>query len=54
MYTDDALLIADSEENLKEFDTVCKKRKLKVNAGKSKVMVCAKTERRGRLKLSLN
>ena len=33
---------------------MCKKRKLKVNAGKSKVMVCAKTERRGRLNLSLN
>ena len=54
LYADDAVLIADSEENLKEFDTVCKKRKLKVNAGKSKVMVCAKTERRDRLNLSLN
>ena len=54
MYKDDALLIADSEENLKEFDTVCKKRKLKVNAGKSNVMVGGKTERRGRLNLSLN
>ena len=33
MYADDAVLIADSEENLKdllnEFKTVCKKRKLK-------------------------
>ena len=54
MYTDDAQLIANSEENMKESNTVCKKRKLKVNAGKSKVMVCAKTERRGRLNLSLN
>ena len=48
------MLIADSEENLKEFNTVFKKRKVKVNAGKSKMMVCAKTERRDRLNLSLN
>ena len=39
---------------MKEFHTVCKKRKLKVNADKSKVMVYAKTERRDRLNLSLN
>ena len=52
------MLIVDLEENLKEllkeFNAVCKKRKLKVSGGKSKVMVCAKTERRGRLNLSLN
>ena len=30
------------------------KRKLEVNAAKSKVMVCAKTERRDCLNLSLN
>ena len=54
MYTDDALFIANSEENMKEFNSVCKKRKLKVNAGKSKVMVCVKTERRDQLNLSLN
>ena len=39
LYADYAVLIADSEENLrkllKESDTVCKK-------GKQKVMVCAK------------
>ena len=43
LYTDDAVLIGDSEENprkfLKEFDTVYKKRKVKVNAVKNKVMV---------------
>ncbi len=37
------VLLAESEGMLQrivdEFDTVCKRRKLKVNAGKSKVMV---------------
>ena len=37
-----------------QFNTVCKKRKLKVNAGKSKVIVCVKTQRRGCLNLCLN
>ena len=58
LYADDAVLIVDLEENLtellKEFNAVCKKRKLKVSGGKSKVMVCAKTERRDRLILSVN
>ena len=33
---------------------MCKKRKLKVNAGKSKVMVCVKTEKRDLLNLCSN
>ena len=33
---------------------MCKRRKLKVNLGKSKVMVCGRTERGGNLDLSLN
>ena len=33
---------------------MCKNGNLKVNAVKSKVMVCAKTERRDRLNLGLN
>ena len=48
-----AVLTADSEENLrellKEFNTDRKKRKLKVNTGQIKVVVCEKTERRDRL-----
>ncbi len=40
---DDTVLLAESEGMLQwipdEFDRVCKRRKLKVNAGKSKVMV---------------
>ena len=43
LYADDAVLFAESEENLQsmvsEFNRVCERRKLEVNAGKSKVMV---------------
>ncbi len=43
LYSDDTVLLAESEGMLQriidEFDRVCKRRKLKVNAGKSKVMV---------------
>ncbi len=43
LYADDTVLLAESERMLQrivdEFDRVCKRRKLKVNAGKSKVMV---------------
>ncbi len=42
LYADDTVLLAESEGMLQrivdEFDRVCKKRKLKVNAGKSKVI----------------
>ena len=48
------MIFRNSEENLKvlitEFNTVCKKRKLKVNAVKSKV----NAQRRERLNLRLN
>ncbi len=41
-YADDTVLLAESEGMLQrivdEFDRVCRRRKLKVNAGKSKVM----------------
>ncbi len=43
LYVDDTVLLAENEGMLQrivaEFDRVCKRRKLKVNAGKSKVMV---------------
>ncbi len=43
LYADDTVLLAESEGMhqgiVDEFDRVCKRRKLKVNAGKSKVMV---------------
>ncbi len=42
LYADDTVLLAENERMLQrivdEFDRVCKRRKLKVNAGKSKVM----------------
>ena len=58
LYADDTVLIGDSKESLQrllnEFNNVCERRKLKVNVGKSKVMVCGKVERRERLNLRLN
>ena len=46
LFADDAALVADSEEKLcrlmSEFCGVCKRRKLKVNVGKSKVMRCSR------------
>ncbi len=43
LYDDDTVLLAESEAMLQrivdEFDSICKRRKLKVNAGKSKVIV---------------
>ncbi len=43
LYVDDTMLLAESEGMLQrivdEFDRLCKSRKLKVNTGKSKVMV---------------
>ncbi len=45
LFADDTvLLIAENESDLQNlvsvFDSVCKRRKLKVNVNKSKVMVC--------------
>ena len=58
MYADDTVLLGTSRENLHQllnkFDYVCKRRKLNVNVGKSKVMVCGMTERKEHLDLSLN
>ncbi len=39
LFVDDTVLLAESERDLHEFYSVCKRKKLKVNAGKSKVMV---------------
>ena len=48
LYADDAVLFAESEEELQRmvsaFDKVCERRKLKVNAKKSKVMVFERRE----------
>ena len=46
LFADDTALVADSEEKLcrlvSEFGRVCKRRKLRVNVGKSKVMRCSR------------
>ena len=58
LYADYTVLIGNSRENtqqlLNEFVNVCKRRKLKVIIGKSKVMVQGKTERRVHLDMILN
>ncbi len=47
-FADDTMLLVESEEDVQtvvtEFYNVCKRRKLKVNAGKSKVMVFERRE----------
>ena len=59
LYANDTVLSGDSKENiqrlLNELDKVCerRRRKLKVNVGKSKVMVCGKSQRGEQLNLSL-
>ncbi len=45
LFSDDTVLIAENESDFYKnlvsvFDSVCKRRKLKVNANKSKVIVC--------------
>ena len=58
LFADDAVLVADSEEKLRrlvtEFGRVCERRKLKVNAGKSKVMRCMRGEDGARMNVVLN
>ncbi len=48
LFADDTVLLAESEKNLQKlvnkFSNVCERRKLKVNVGKSKVMVFEKRE----------
>ncbi len=50
MFADDTILITESEKALQkivnEFSNVCVRKKLKVNVGKSKVMVFEKRKKR--------
>ena len=52
------LLFADDSEKLcrlvRQFGTVCKRRKLRVNVGKSKVMKCSRYGNVGRIHVILN
>ena len=53
LFADDTALAADSEKKLcrlvSEFGRVCKRRKLSVNVGKSKVMRCSRYGNGGRM-----
>ena len=46
LFVDDTVVVADSEKKLcqlvTEFGSVCERRKLRVNVGKSKVMRCTR------------
>ena len=48
LYVEDAVLLAESERELQrvvdQFNSVCSRRKLRVNAGKSKMMVFERKE----------
>ena len=53
----DTTLVADSEKLYRlvsEFSRVCKRRKLRVNVSKSKVMRCSRYENGGRMRARLN
>jgi len=58
MFADDTILVSDSEQKLqkllKEFGSVCKRRKLAVNVGKSKVMRIRKNLDVNEVNISLN
>ena len=58
LFADDTALVADSEEKLcrleSEFAKVCERRKLRVNVGKSNVMMCSRYGNRCRMHVILN
>ena len=58
LFADDTAMVASTEERLQrlveEFGAVCERRKLRVNVGKSKVMVCSRGGGRARLDVRLN
>ena len=57
-FADDTALVADSEEKfgrlVSEFGKVCKRRKLRVNVSKSKVMRCSRYCNGNRMHVILN
>ena len=58
LFAEDTALVADSEDQLcrlvSEFGKVCERRKLRVNAGKSKVMRCSRYGNGDRMHVILN
>ena len=57
LFADDTALVADSEGTLQqlvtEFDRVCKRRKLKINVDKSKVLRCSREDPVPRLQIQI-
>ena len=57
LFADDTASVVDTEETLQqlvtEFDRVCKRRKLKVNVDKSKLLRCSKEDPVPRLQIQL-
>ena len=58
LLADDTALVADSEERLyrrvSEFGRVCKRRKLRVNVGRSNIMRCSRYRKGSRMHVILN
>ena len=58
LFADNAALVADLEEKLcrlvSEFGRICKRKKLRVNVGMSKVMRCSRYGNGGRIHVMLN
>ena len=58
LFADDTTLVTDTEEKLfslvSEFGRVGKRKKLRVDVGKSKVMRCSRNGNRGRMHVILN
>jgi hypothetical protein len=58
LFADDTALVVDSEEKMcrlvAEFGTVCDRRKLRVNVGKSKMMRCSRNDDASRISVLLN
>ncbi|XP_068250703.1 uncharacterized protein [Palaemon carinicauda] len=53
-FADDIVVVADAEEKLHQLVTKCEIRKLRVNVGKSKIMICTRREGGARLNVMLN
>ena len=58
LFADDTAMVASSDERLQrlvdECGVVCKKRKLKMNVGKSKILLCSRERGRAELNVCLN
>ena len=58
LFADDSALLADLEfklfRPLSKFGRICERRKLRVNVGKSKVMMCSRYGNGGRMHVILN